>query len=63
MIRRRQGASPSTTHWNDDQEEPGLQSFDDSMEPEDVAAGVVYALTQPKRVNVSQIVLMQSSML
>lgn len=39
------------------------ESFDDFMEPEDVAAAIIYALSQPARVNVAQIVLMQSSML
>ena len=37
-------------------------SFDDSMEPEDIAEAIIYALSQPARVNVAQIVLMQSSM-
>ena len=39
------------------------ETFDDFMEPEDIAAAILYALTQPARVNVAQIVLMQSSML
>ena len=37
-------------------------SFDDSMEPDDIAEAIIYALSQPARVNVAQIVLMQSSM-
>jgi 3-hydroxy acid dehydrogenase / malonic semialdehyde reductase len=37
-------------------------SFADQMEPEDIAEAIVYALSQPARVNVAQIVLMQSSM-
>ncbi len=50
--------------WDDaEKAKKFYESFDDCMEPEDVAAGVIYALTQPERVNVSQIVLMQSSML
>lgn len=38
------------------------ETFPDSMEPEDIAAAIFYALTQPARVDVAQIVLMQSSM-
>lgn len=36
--------------------------FPDAMEPDDVAAAIVYALSQPPRVNVAQVVLVQSSM-
>lgn len=38
------------------------RSFDDCMEAEDIAQAIIYALSQPDRVNVAQIVLMQSSM-
>jgi 3-hydroxy acid dehydrogenase/malonic semialdehyde reductase len=38
------------------------ESFGDSMEPDDIAAAILYALSQPARVDVAQIVLMQSTM-
>ena len=49
--------------WNDaEKAKEFYDSFADSMEPEDIAAAVVYAVSQPARVNVTQMVLMQSSM-
>jgi 3-hydroxy acid dehydrogenase/malonic semialdehyde reductase len=45
-----------------EQAEAFYNSFDDFMEADDIAAAIVYALSQPDRVNVAQIVLMQSSM-
>jgi NADP-dependent 3-hydroxy acid dehydrogenase YdfG len=33
------------------------------MEPEDIAEAILYALRQPARVDVAQIVLMQSTMM
>jgi len=45
-----------------EQAEAFYQSFDDCMEAEDIAQAIIYALSQPERVNVAQIVLMQSSM-
>ncbi|MEK9753010.1 MAG: SDR family oxidoreductase, partial [Rhodospirillaceae bacterium] len=38
------------------------ESFGDSMESDDIAAAILYALSQPARVDVAQIVLMQSTM-
>ena len=49
--------------WGDpDVAKKFYETFDDFMEPGDIAAAILYALTQPGRVNVAQIVLMQSSM-
>ena len=49
--------------WGDpDLAKKFYETFDDFMEPEDIGAAILYALTQPARVNVAQIVLMQSSM-
>jgi 3-hydroxy acid dehydrogenase/malonic semialdehyde reductase len=51
------------TRWGDaDKAREFYGGFDDSMEPDDIAAAILYALTQPARVDVAQIVLMQSSM-
>jgi len=49
--------------WGDaDKADAFYDSFDDQMEPEDIAEAIVYALRQPARVNVSEMMLMQSSM-
>jgi len=52
------------TRWGDaDKAQAFYEGFGDFMEPEDIAEAILYALRQPARVDVAQIVLMQSTMM
>jgi len=51
------------TRWGDaEKAQEFYDGFGDFMEPEDIAEAILYALKQPARVDVAQIVLMQSTM-